>query len=70
MGEYSQNVMSEAFRTPNIASSQFEEDPKLEKFSQLRTDYDRGFFFVFFIGSTNNPSYVREADVCPVKNGL
>ena len=39
-----------------------------QKFSQLRTNYDRGTFF--YIGSTNNPNYVRKADVCPVKNGL
>ena len=38
-----------------------------QKFTQLRTNYVHQFVF---IGSTNTPKYVHEANVCPIKNGL
>ena len=61
LGEYSQNMLSEAFCTPNIASSQFDEYPELgshsKSFTQLRTNYVRF-------------DEYPETTVCPVKNGL
>ena len=44
LGECSQNMLSEAFWTPNIASSQLDEYSELyleQKFAQLRTSYIR-----------------------------
>ena len=38
-----------------------------QKFAQLRISYVRG---TFSPGSTNNPNYVREAKVRPIKNQL
>ena len=63
LGEYSQNMLSEAFWTPNIASSQFDEYPELG--SSKRTNY-------VGLGSTITPNYVREANVrqIRIKNGL
>ena len=55
LGEYLQNILSEAFWTPNIASSssQFDEYPRTrfakQMFVQLRTNY-------VGLGSTNTPN--------------
>ena len=35
LGEYSQNMLSEAFWTPNIASSQFDEKPEIGSRSKV-----------------------------------
>ena len=60
LGEYSQNMFSNAFWTRTRFAKQ--------KFAQFRTNYVRR--LLFFIASTNNPNYVREANVRPVQNQL
>ena len=52
-----------AFWTPNIASSQFDEYEDRQTDRQLRINY-------VGLGSTNNPTYVHEANVRPIKHGL
>ena len=63
LGECSQNMFSEAFWTPNIASLQFDEYSDYVGEAKVRPIKDQ-------LGSTNSPNYVREANVCPIKNGL
>ena len=63
-------MLSEAFWTPNIASSQLDEYPELGSRSKSLLNQEPTRFAERFLGSTNNPNYVREANVRPTKNGL
>ena len=65
--EYSQNMLSEAVWTPNIASSQFDEYPRTRFAKQMIVQLR-----ISFVGlvSTKCPNYIREANVRPIKNGL
>ena len=53
LGECSQNMLSETFSTPNIASSQFDEYSKYIREAKVRPIKDQ-------LYSPNKPNYVRE----------
>ena len=67
LGEYSQNMLSEAFWTPNTVSSQFDGYPELGSRSKSSPNKEPAMFAELFLGSTNNTNYIREANVRPVK---
>ena len=48
LGEYSQNILSEAFWTPNIASLQLDENPKLDSWSKSLPNQEPNMFAKLF----------------------
>ena len=60
LGEYSQNMLSGAFWTPNKAVRRILPTRLAKQVRPIKNQ----------LGSTNTPNYVREANVRPIKNGL